>query len=144
MNYFENFKNERFHDNNLLELLNYITSKDKYDVIKKFMLINLDDIGEYQTGYRKKDYDVHLEFKHAVICVETKVDSSENAYDENPYYQTQRIHRNYVKKYKKATFFRYITYGASEFYIKKMRREFFQQDRIHNILSKFLYRISWE
>jgi len=45
MSYFEDYKNERFHDDNLLKLIDYVTSKGKYEVITEGLIVNLPDIG---------------------------------------------------------------------------------------------------
>lgn len=119
MSYFVDYKNERFHDENLRRLIEYLDSKRKHQVITEGLLVGLGNIGKFLSCYRKRDYDLHFEFEHATMCIETKVDSSENEYDDEPYYQTQKIHENYSNAYTKTTYFRYITYGASEFYIKK-------------------------
>lgn len=119
MSYFEDYKNERYHDENLLRLIGYLDSQGKHAIINEGLVIDSPEIGKYLFGYRKRDYDLYLEFEHAIICIETKVDSSENEYDDQPHYQTERIYENYFKEYAKGTYFRYITYGASEFYVKR-------------------------
>ena len=119
MSYFENYKNERYHDANLLRLIGYLDSQGKHEIITEAFNLDLPEIGKYISGYRKRDYDLHLEFDHAAICIETKVDSSENEYDDQPHYQTERIYENYCHAYTKETYFRFITYGASEFYVKR-------------------------
>jgi hypothetical protein len=125
MSYFEDYKNERYHDENLLRLIGYLDSQGKHEIIKEAFSLDLPDIGKYESGYRKQDYDLHLEFEHAAICIETKVDSSENEYDDQPHYQSERIYENYHDAYTKETYFRFITYGASEFYVKRNEEELF-------------------
>lgn len=119
MSYFEDYKSERYHEKNLLQLIEYLDSHGKHAIINECLALSLPEIGKYISGFRKRDYDLHLEFEHAIICIATKVDSSENEYDDQPYYQTEKIYANYSQLFEKDTFFRYITYGASEFYIKR-------------------------
>lgn len=120
MSYFEKFKNERYHDKNLISSVNTLAQKGGLAFVKRLLQLEGLDIGNYSGGFTKKDYDVHLEFEKAVICIETKVDSFENAYyEQNLEYQTEKIFQKYENKFEKPTFYRYLTYGTSEFYIKK-------------------------
>jgi len=119
MTYFNDYKNERFHDSNLIALVVYAVSKGKSNLCAKYLLLDSPDIGSYVSGCTKRDYDVHLEFEKAIICIESKVDSYEQEYDDKYPYQTQKTFRKYSHAYPQKTYFRYLTYGASEFYIKK-------------------------
>lgn len=119
MSYYENYLSKRYHGENLLRLVSYLDSQEKLEIITKAFRLDLSQIGKYMSGHRKKDYDLHLEFDNAVICIETKVDSPENEYSDEPCYQTERVYENYSHAYSKTTHFRYITYGASEFYVKR-------------------------
>lgn len=120
MNYFDQFKRERYHDHNLIKLVKFHCQNNDFAAVNKFFQTDCFDPGNLIDAYRKKDYDVHFEFEKAVVCVETKVDSYENEYyQESLEYQTQRAYEKYRSKFKKKTYFRYLTYGASEFYIKK-------------------------
>ena len=119
MDYFINYKNERYHDNNLIKLMEYISSKGNTSLFSEGLNLELPNVGEYKYSQIKKDYDVHLDFEKAIICIETKVDSCENEYKSKLRYQTQRIYNKYKGMYSRKTFFRYITYGASEFYVKR-------------------------
>lgn len=57
-----------------------------------------------------------LKYENAEVVIETKVDTAENEYDDG--WQTERIYRKYRRR-GSDQFFVYLTYGASEYYVRK-------------------------
>jgi len=117
MNYFKDFKNERFHDNNLINLVYHLNEVNRIDLFENALGLTVGECGKFIDGRKKKDFDVLLEFENYAIIIETKVDSAEG------YNQTNKIYNKYNNYYKKPQKFIYLTYGLSEFYIKKRSDE---------------------
>jgi hypothetical protein len=120
MSYYDDYKKERFHDNNLISLVRYLDSNEKTSIIARGLSVNDANLGTLKDARTKRDYDVHLEFENAVICIESKVDAREDEGEGEGSYQSKRIHSKYQTAYCRHTDFRYVTYGASEYYVKRL------------------------
>lgn len=117
-NYFKDFKNERFHDENLIKLIEELATINKLSEFEELIGLNPGDCGRFIAGYKKRDFDVLLEFQSYNIVIETKVDSPEDR--SNNQWQTDRIYENFHNQWNnKKKIFVYLTYGLSEFYIKE-------------------------
>ncbi len=78
------------------------------------------DLGHLRWAGRRRDFDVELEFANLSVAIETKVHADEGGrWPES--WQTEGIAEQ-RKKLKGLCF--YITYGASEFYMKPYRHIF--------------------
>jgi len=117
-NYYKDFKNERFHDDNLIQIMSLIYESNQLGLVEDLLNIGNGTLGNFLNGRRKRDFDVLLEFENCNLLIETKVDSPEG--QTNGQWQTERIYQNYHNRWgNKQLHFIYLTYGLSEFYIKK-------------------------
>ena len=114
MNYFKQFKNERFHDQNLIALIQILNNKKRIDLFEKMIDLEVGVLGNFISGIKKRDFDILLEFENYKIIIETKVDSEEGRREK--LWQTEWIYKAYFGKNR---IFLYITYGLSEYYIKE-------------------------
>ena len=119
MNYFKDFKDERFHDDNLIKLCKLLHKSGRTDVFERFLGLETNALGSFIDGKRRKDFDVELSYDKYVIAVETKVDSAEGYYEEDETHQTYRIANKYNSRWKRPIIFLFITYGTAEFHIYK-------------------------
>ncbi|MCF8302727.1 MAG: hypothetical protein K9I94_05570 [Bacteroidales bacterium] len=116
-NYFKDFKNEKFHDNNLINLIGLLSQNERLDLFENLIGINNGTLGNFIRGKSKRDFDVHLNFENYHVIIETKVDSAEG--ERNNMWQTDRIFQDYSKNWNnKSLILIYLTYGLSEYYIK--------------------------
>ena len=117
-----NYRNEKYHDHLLIQLVKNLASCKKLDLLEKAFDIQIpgEKLVRAQT---RRPFDVEITFGGLSIVIESKVDSDESGrWSEE--WQTDGIVRNceslsYLKRYlepKKQ--FRYITYGTSEYYTK--------------------------
>jgi hypothetical protein len=119
LNYYKDFKRERFHDDNLIELISILSKSSKLDIFEKTLNLNIGALGSFVSSRKKRDFDVLLEFDNYNIIIETKVDSPEGG-NRSAGWQTNKIYNKYNKCWpNKKKIFIYLTYGLSEFYIKK-------------------------
>ena len=119
MNYHKDFKNERFHDHNLIRLAGILQTHQKNAILENFLGVDLGALGDFKRGRAKQDFDVLLEYDNYNLIIETKVDSAEGTYNNEPSHQTDRIYQKYSRKWKKKAIFLFITYGTAEYHIHK-------------------------
>lgn len=119
LNYYKDFKRERFHDENLIKIISILNKSSKMDILEKTLDLNIGTLGSFISGRKKRDFDVLLEFDNYNIIIETKVDSPEGG-NNNSGWQTDKIYNKYKECWaNKKKIFIYLTYGLSEFYVKK-------------------------
>lgn len=131
-NYFKDFKKERFHDENLIEILKVLSENNRIDLFESLIGANHGDLGLYKWGSKKRDFDILLEFENYNILIETKVDSPEG--NTKGLWQTDKIYKNFINRWNdKKLIFIYLTYGLSEFYIKEKSNGEYRNGAYNNI-----------
>lgn len=117
MDYYKDFKRERFHDEQLQRVVEILKTQNKIYLFEELIQVPIGSLGNYWYGCNKRDFDVLLEFGNCCILIETKVDSPEGS--DKSGWQTSRVYNQYQAKWiEKPNIFIYLTYGLSEFYIK--------------------------
>lgn len=111
------FRYESDHDERFMKLIEALQRATRLDLLEQHL--GLPTLGPLKGIRRRKAYDVHAEFAHRSLIVETKVDSDENnrweAIDVPDVWQTERIASQHAAECDCCLF---ITYGFSEFYTK--------------------------
>jgi hypothetical protein len=111
-----NFRNEREHDEGLIELIRNLDQKERLDVLETSL--GLPTLGRLNNAQRRRAFDVELEFRQRRLLVETKVDSDERgrwkAIDDAAAWQTNRI----AAQARDGDVCLFITYGFAEFFTK--------------------------
>ncbi|HMV80837.1 MAG TPA: hypothetical protein PK453_15910 [Leptospiraceae bacterium] len=111
------YKSEKYHDQNFIKLVSRLKEFSQEKLLCDFF-----DTPEEKliSSYRKRDFDVMIEFISYDICIETKVDSPEGEFwsGNDQVFQTKRIYEKYRNSGRVRYFF-YLTYGTSEYFIKK-------------------------
>ena len=95
-NYLRDYKSERTHDHNLIELMNHLKVEDKEHLFNDLIVKSPEDLGAFTNGVTKRDFDVLLQFEKALVLIETKVDSTEG---KGNTWQTYNIYRDYSEKW---------------------------------------------
>ena len=133
-----NYRNERYHDDQLIDLVNQLHQTDQLHLLRRAFLIEV-PLGRLCLATRRQPFDVELSFSNMSVVIETKVDSDENGRWEEDW-QTHNIASSapllgYLKPTKA---FRFITYGTSEFYTKPYETGPASKDFLHIGLDRMV------
>lgn len=111
------YKSEKYHDQNFIKLVCRLKEFSQEKLLCDFFETPAEQL---ISSYRKRDFDVMIEFASYDICIETKVDSPEEEFwnGNDQIFQTKRIYEKH-RNSEKLKYFFYITYGTSEYFIKK-------------------------
>ena len=117
-----NYNHERDHDRNLIQLIKLLNEHEQLNLFSQ--AFDLPDCGTLEQAAHRRPFDVELTFTHYSVVIESKVDSDEGGRwpaPPNPLiWQTTQIvesagNLHYLHQ---ERYFRFITYGTSEFYTK--------------------------
>ena len=115
-----NYKSERDHDSQLIQLVEDLCRIGRLDVIGNAFDVPIQ--GKTCETNHRQPFDVELTFENLSIIIETKVDSDENGRWESEWQTNATVRKcadlDYLNRDKH---YRFITYGTSEFYTKNCK-----------------------
>lgn len=111
-----NFRNEREHDERLIELIRHLDQMQRLDILETSL--GLPALGRLNNAQRRRAFDIEFSFQHRRLLVETKVDSDEGgrweAIDDPTIWQTHKI----ATQAQDGDECLLVTYGFAEFFTK--------------------------
>ena len=138
-----NYNHERDHDGNLIQLIELLNEHEQLNLLSQ--AFDLPACGALKRAVNRRPFDVELTFTNYSVVIESKVDSDENGRWRNksnnpPIWQTTQIvedagNLHYLHQ---ERYFRFITYGTSEFYTKLSH----EGAANHHHIGPFDYRFS--
>jgi hypothetical protein len=57
MNYFKDFKRERYHDENLIDLIGILNQENKIYLFEALLGLEVGTLGNFFAGYKKRDFE---------------------------------------------------------------------------------------